>query len=323
MGLSGNKGEWSEIYVLLKLLAEGALPVSDITLAAIQSKLLPIVRIIRQETEDEPITFDFTGSHNRQVRVTFVSTNETICIPTSRFRSEADYLLSSIKQLESSGEIPQTERFICELGCKRLKSPSTRKSDINIVIHDTKAFGDIQLGFSIKSQVGGQASLVNSSQSTNFLYSVTPCIDRKLREKVNGARLFKEKFKLLADNNARLKFTKVDSICFTNNLTLVDSLMPNILAGALTIHYSGTTSKTSEIATILQSEDPLQYNNPNLNVYAYKLKKFLVESALGMTPAKMWDGIYDAMGGTIIVKTNGDLIAYSLYDRNLFESLWG
>jgi hypothetical protein len=47
--LSGNKGEWSEIYVFLKLLAEGKLNAADADLNAISSIYYPIIKILRQE----------------------------------------------------------------------------------------------------------------------------------------------------------------------------------------------------------------------------------------------------------------------------------
>ena len=53
--------------------------------------------------------------------------------------------------------------------------------------------------------------------------------------------------------------------------------------------------------------------------YEYKIKKILTDIALGMTPAKVWSGIYDATGGFLIVKKNGDVLCYHIYNRNQFE----
>jgi HpaII restriction endonuclease len=43
------------------------------------------------------------------------------------------------------------------------------------------------------------------------------------------------------------------------------------------------------------------------------------EAALGMTPAKVWAGVYDVTGGYLIVKENGDVLCYHIYNRNQFE----
>ncbi len=38
-----------------------------------------------------------------------------------------------------------------------------------------------------------------------------------------------------------------------------------------------------------------------------------------MTPSKVWNGIYDATGGYLIVKGDGDILCYHIYNRNKFE----
>ena len=54
-------------------------------------------------------------------------------------------------------------------------------------------------------------------------------------------------------------------------------------------------------------------------MYTYKFKKFLCSCALGMKPAKPWDGLDEANGGYIIVKADGEILAYHIYNRNFFE----
>ena len=51
MALTGNKGEWSEIYTLLKLLGEGKVYAGDQNLNKIQSLFYPIIMILRQEKD--------------------------------------------------------------------------------------------------------------------------------------------------------------------------------------------------------------------------------------------------------------------------------
>jgi type II restriction enzyme len=37
-----------------------------------------------------------------------------------------------------------------------------------------------------------------------------------------------------------------------------------------------------------------------------------------MVPEKPWTGIYDATGGQIVVKENGDVVCYHIYEQNRF-----
>jgi hypothetical protein len=36
-------------------------------------------------------------------------------------------------------------------------------------------------------------------------------------------------------------------------------------------------------------------------------------------PSKVWTGQYDATGGYLIIKENGDVLCYHIYNRNEFE----
>ncbi len=50
MAITGNKGEWSEMYVFLKLLSEGKLFAADEQLNRISNMFFSIIKIIREET---------------------------------------------------------------------------------------------------------------------------------------------------------------------------------------------------------------------------------------------------------------------------------
>ena len=38
-----------------------------------------------------------------------------------------------------------------------------------------------------------------------------------------------------------------------------------------------------------------------------------------MKPATMWTGIFEANGGYLVVKEDGDVLCYHIYNRNEFE----
>lgn len=49
MSITGNIGEWSEIYVLLKLLGDGEVHAGDENLNEIKNLVYPIIMILREE----------------------------------------------------------------------------------------------------------------------------------------------------------------------------------------------------------------------------------------------------------------------------------
>ncbi|NJN77450.1 MAG: HpaII family restriction endonuclease [Saprospiraceae bacterium] len=62
--MKGNKGEWSEIYTFLKLIADGQLYAADKNLEKIPNLFYPIIKIIRREIEG-----DYAYVLNGNVRV--------------------------------------------------------------------------------------------------------------------------------------------------------------------------------------------------------------------------------------------------------------
>jgi len=97
-------------------------------------------------------------------------------------------------------------------------------------------------------------------------------------------------------------------------------LLPNILAEIIKIFFTTTLSTIKDLTDNINKTNPLNYDTKfKHNFYEYKIKRFLTDVALGMTPSKVWTGIYDATGGYLIVKENGDVLCYHIYNRNQFE----
>ena len=79
-------------------------------------------------------------------------------------------------------------------------------------------------------------------------------------------------------------------------------------------------SSIKELTNEINKVNPLKYDNQFAHsFYEYKIKRFLTDVALGMMPSKVWSGIYDATGGYLVVKYDGDVLCYHIYDRNQFE----
>lgn len=118
----------------------------------------------------------------------------------------------------------------------------------------------------------------------------------------------------------KLSFTTLEHGVFKNNLVLIDSLLPNILADIIKTFFTSDLSAIEELTSNINETNPLNYDTTFAHTfYEYKIKRFLTDVALGMTPSKVWSGIYDATGGYLIVKENGDVLCYHIYNKNQFE----
>ena len=110
--LQGNKGEWSEVYTLLKLLSDKKLYVGNEDLDKIPNLFYPILKIIRDET---------SGQHEYTINDDIViinGSNDKIKIPIIEFTKKAELLLNRIKEnTERTFRIPELEDFLEQIKC--------------------------------------------------------------------------------------------------------------------------------------------------------------------------------------------------------------
>ena len=176
--------------------------------------------------------------------------------------------------------------------------------------------------------IGSDSTLLNASgDNTNFIYRVVfpdgidvDC-DKFNAETYEGlpnkisARLAKIK-----ELGGRISFDSIQSDCLTQNLRTIDGGLPVILANALLIKYTISISSWAQIIDELNSQNPLGYRiSENSPVYEVKIARFLQDAAMGMTPETPWSGFYDADGGQIVVKKDGDIVCYHIYELNRFR----
>ena len=314
----GNKGEWSEIYALFMLLGDKQLFAGDADLNKVEELFYPIIKIIRNESGG-----NFEYALNDDL-VIISGGEEELRIPVSTFIDQSVILLAKIKESTGAFSIPEIEEFMTAVNCHTLKAKSTSKTDIRIVIHDQRINQTAELGFSIKSQLGGEATLLNAGKTTNFIYKLDD-FDPTAEEiseinEIDTRSKIKDRIAAINGKGGNLTFTTLEQNIFKNNLVLIDSLLPNILAEIIKTFFTSNLSTTEDLTANINQINPLNYDTQFAHTfYDYKIKRFLTDVALGMTPSKVWTGIYDATGGYLIVKENGDVLCYHIYNRNQFE----
>lgn len=321
MALKGNKGEWSEIYTLLKLLGEGKVYAGDQNLDKIQDLFYPIIMILRQEKDGN---FNYR-LQDKDVVIQTPSGEELLRIAASVFLTEADKLLQSIKKNDGAFALPEIERFMNIIHCHSLKATSSDKTDIKIILHDRRTKINSEMGFSIKSQLGGNSTLLNASKATNFNYKIVGgAIDDETIQRINSLNPTKEKVikrvEAIIQNGAQLVFDTIDNITFRNNLIMLDGDLPKIISCLLLTQLATGKSTLKELTQEIAKNNPLGYDiKQDSPFYEYKIKHLLTSAALGMMPATAWSGRFDANGGYLVVKKDGEVLCYHFYDRNRFE----
>ena len=317
-GLSGNKGEWSEVYTLLKLVSDKKLFPGDARLKSILGFCYPILEIIRSNKLGD------VRYRIKEMTVELISGDETKSVDLETFTLKAIELFTSIKSLKSSEAIPSLDDFLNDIFVTTMKAKSSSKTDIRIMVHDVKTGLTPTLGFSIKSELGDASSLLNASKATNIIYRLGGSLpNQDLMQAVNAIdskNFLKDRVNYMLEAGHTLQFSNCEDRTFENNLILIDSRLPEILAALLLVSYQYGIRNLHDCLEMITKANPIGYDVSTIHpYYSYKIKKLLVEIAVGMTPKSPWDGIHDATGGFIIVKTTGDLVCYHVIERNSFE----
>ena len=320
--LSGNKGEWSEIYAFLRLLEVKKLYAADAELNKKDDMFYNIINIIRSEPIGN-LEFRINRVDDTISVVKTDDNNLLLTLPCSEFKNAADVLYQEIICTTASAfELPDTEEFLDILKIGVLKAKSTDKADIRIKIHDINTGYETVQGFSIKSRLGSPSTLVNAGKTTNFIFEVTGNINDDVMNEFNTcSKKFKDKFDVLNSNYCDIKYNSMENGIFESNLQLIDGDLPEICAYMLKEYYSSGVNTVKNSLESLSLHNPIGYDlSKGHPFYEYKFKKFLAECALGMLPSKVWDGTADATGGYIIVREDGEVLCYHLFNRNEFET---
>ena len=315
--ITGNKGDWSEIYALFKLLGDGVMYAGDGDLNKIDDLFYPIISIVRKEQAE------YRYSPDTERNIVFISSNgdKLAEISMDKFLQEAEYLIDRIKQSKSRAfAIPGTETFMSVIGCSQLKAPHSDKSDIHIIIHDLRTGMKPELGFSIKSQLGSNSTLLNASRSTNVVYRLSGDLSDDDYVRINSISGQSERMQQLKKMGITLVFDHIEQETFFNNLRFIDFGVPSIVAECLNVFFTEGISDIKAITKIVASRNPLKCTHGNIyNFYCHKIKQLLLDVALGMVPATLWDGRYDANGGYIVVRKDGEIVCFHFYNRNDVE----
>ncbi len=229
--------------------------------------------------------------------------------------------IDEINKSDGSFSALSAESVLESLNCDSLKSKLLSKKDFSAIVFKQIVNQKSEQGLSLKSQLVSETIFLNACKTTNFIYQIenykpTP----NEIESINSMSKIKDRIEAIYSEGGLLSYLTLEQAIFKDNLLLLDSFLPNILAEIIKAFFTSNLNSIKNLTDDINIKNPIKYDTQFAHTfYEYKIKRFLTDIALGMTPAKVWTGIYDATGGYLIVKKNGDVLCYHIYNRNQFE----
>lgn len=327
-----NIGEWSEMYIFFKLMSDRKVYVANKDMNRLKDVFLNIISIIREENKGKEYRY-FTGD---VVKIT-LNGEEVATVDSSRFTDNVkkvwDMIISKKDTTFSDQEVID---FLSSIFIQNISSPAQKKSeffggtaDIVLDTMDYRSGVNQIMGFSCKSDIDAAATLFNASgDNTNFEYEIVGNFDDEKMNAFNG--MFHEvtkkgvtkyevatgdRMRYLKECGVDLRFVNPVKDVARQNLVRCGGMeMPKILGGMLKYYYfeCGAASVGVEDAIkYLADTDYVGYGFDDLyDTYRVKIANLLYAMFTGLRFSKPWSGRSDVSGGYIVVKRDGDVVAF-------------
>jgi len=315
----GNVGEWSELFALAYLLVQGGAYSANSDQEPNHNLYYKVLQIvIADEGLQGEIRYDIRDDHIAIFEDGYLVTE----VDKNEIKRQTDFFFVDL----TSGTGKKTfaldsgQRLMALLNKKSISAASSeRETDLSLVIADHESGGPTpRYGFSIKSQLGQPSTLLNSSGSTNIIYEIlSSAVSGKfpLPDISKTASSHPQNVRAILEAGYTLKFHGYQSEIFAENLSYVDSQLPEHLAKVVLESYvhdeiKGFSAVAERVfsPTEKSSEQPL-----------FKLREFLGAVSMGLRPNTVWRGNASKFKGLMLVKQDGTVLFYYLNSRLNFE----
>jgi hypothetical protein len=311
---SGNKGEWSEFYALVKLLSDGLVDVSDR-----ESALEIEEKILHSVSKDDTL---FNLLNNSEIMCIKNSVSKIINKNEIDIADSAVKLYSCIKNkgCEEKGErgtfsLPFAEKLAAILEVSTEKAKSTSKGDL-IIKFSTNSTGSEPKphDVSIKSWLGANPTLFNASKkSSRLIFEVEGDIAFELLEKFSSKQMSSRKpregIEKALECGVNFKFSHYFDETFKSNLEQfgVDELIPKIVFAHF-VRPIGVATNSTLLREAIRDK-----------AFEHKWKTFLECCALGMTAGKKYDEENNIADNFLVIAPDGQLFCF--IGRNRLQNL--
>ena len=344
---SKNIGEVSELYAFAYLIGRRVISIVDGDLNP-SGNTIQFLKLVRKcQSADDSVEFFSEYDIDRDVKTVRISVPDPVTgdrteffVPRERIKELSDDLRERIKKATTKPKQPIYDddavltELLAMLHADGISAKAKDKTDFGGLITSGNGYGSHTLGFSVKSQMGSNSSLINASKThTQVKYSIYqnghPLTDpSKIKTIMDCGLKGSGLFRYLESDGLSLQFERFDCPIMTYNLRMIDSSAPEIIALMMTQRFQMESSYSSLDKVVEHiSHDEMATRYPFLQNFGgteeercaalkYKIKNVLIAFAMGATPGTKWDGLDVATGGFLVVKKDGEVVCLELFTRN-------
>ena len=319
MAFEATKREWCELYTFFRLLTEG-----KVTLGTAKAKKgeinWPIAMIQREEHDGTRCYY----IEKEMVRIK--GENSEKSVPREDFGIVADLILQAVKS-SSEDEVASpdgVEEFLDEVAIFDLEAKTEDRTDFYIAFWHPEA---PLSGFSVRSRLGAMNPLLDGGRAANLKLEqsgvkfATPTVN-KINALPEAPNEVAERMLLIERLGGVLKYSDVADRVFRSNLLMIDLHFPRVLTEMVRIMHLDGISRISELTERIKEMNPLKIKDELINkhkFYEFKMKQFLLALALGMRPAKIYNGLDSAVEGILLVGGSGEVLCYHKSEKQVME----
>ena len=316
--LKASRREANELYTLFHLLAEGKIAMGDAQ--GKPGREVPIAFVRRQE-HDGPRHYLIN-----ETEVRIQGAQMDVRYPREDFAIAAKFLLQELQKNTEVLQLDDLERFLDALKIFDMEAQTEDRTDLHVALWDVK---NPQLGLRIQSKLCGYLPLLDGGRTANLKWEQTgirfsaPAVNKiNNTEHPENVAEVARRILYIQSLGGILKYDDVADKIFRSNLLMLDTNLPRILGTmVMTLHLDGT-SKVDELVKVLEEKNPLKLKDELVRkhgIYEYKVRQFLLASAWGMKPGKMFTGRASTIDGYLMVDQRGEMLLYSRQDEQTFS----
>lgn len=332
MAFEVTKRELGELYTFFRLLADGQVSLGTPQAWKDETKCWPIALVQREEhdgtrryyIEKEAIRV-VSGTVEKEGTFT-VADKEEQSIPREDFGGAAEVILDLMKSTGGSDtlEVPEgLEAFLDTINIYDLEAKTEDRTDFSVAFWHPEA---PLTGFNVRCRLSSMNPLLDGGRTANLkleqsgIKFATPTVN-KVNALPESPTEVTERMLMIERLGGILKYSDVADRVFRCNLLMIDLHFPRVLAEMVRLMHLDGIARVNELTDRIKEINPLKIKDELINkhgFYEFKMKQFLLALALGMRPAKIYNGMDSAVEGILLVNAEGEVLCYHKSERRTF-----